>query len=62
MIILTGDDAHQLGERSRGLDAGRAAAHDHEREQGTARRGIGLGISALEAGQHLVAQPGRVFE
>ncbi len=62
VIVLPGDDRHQLVERSRRLDPGGAAPDDHERQQRAARLRVGLGIGALEAGQHVVAQPGRVFE
>src|SRR5690606_35128710 len=42
----------QFGERSRHLDAGRAAADEHEGEQPPLRLGIGRRLGALERDQY----------
>ena len=62
VIVLAGDDLHQLAQGSRRLDARWTAPDDHEREQGAPGLRVGLRIGALQASQHVVAQPGRVLE
>ena len=60
MIVLAGDDVHQLGQRARAFDAGGTAANYDEGEQGAPGFWLGLRIGTLEAGQHVVAHPGRI--
>ena len=54
--------ARDLRERARQLDAGRAAADQHERQQLALPRGSRLALGALEGQQHATAHLERVLE
>src|SRR5204863_3518942 len=54
--------SRDLGEGAGKLDAGRAAAHDDEREPGEASCRIVLALRALEGGKHAAADLERILE
>ena len=56
VIVLAGHDLHQLGKRTRALDACGPTADDDEGEQRAAHVRVHLGIGTLQTGQHVVAK------
>ena len=57
VVVLAGNDVHQLGERPCGFDTGWATTDDDEGQERVAGCRIARGVGALEAGQHVVAEP-----
>ena len=61
-ILVRQHEPHELGERARELDSGRAAADDAEREQPPPLVGVGGDGRLLEAVEHVVAELQRLAE